>query len=59
MGSFGVVLARTVPQLMLFRVLQAFGGGGGMSGAPSLPGGLGSARESTLRPFHLLGCTCG
>lgn len=31
MGSFGVALARNVPQLMLFRVLQAFGGGGGMS----------------------------
>lgn len=31
MGSIGVALARTVPQLMLFRVLQAFGGGGGMS----------------------------
>jgi MFS family permease len=31
MGSFGVALARTVPQLMLFCVSQAFGGGGGMS----------------------------
>lgn len=31
MGSFGVALARNVPQLMLFRVVQAFGGGGGMS----------------------------
>ena len=28
-------------------------------GALLLPGGLGSERESTLRPFHLLGCTCG
>lgn len=31
LGSLGVALARTVPQLMLFRVVQAFGGGGGMS----------------------------
>jgi hypothetical protein len=31
LGSLGVALARTVPQLMLFRVMQAFGGGGGMS----------------------------
>jgi len=31
MGSLGVALARSVPQLMLFRVVQAFGGGGGMS----------------------------
>ena len=31
LGSLGVALARTVPQLMFFRVVQAFGGGGGMS----------------------------
>jgi MFS family permease len=31
MGSLGVALARNVPQLLLFRVVQAFGGGGGMS----------------------------
>lgn len=31
LGSLGVSLARTVPQLMVFRVVQAFGGGGGMS----------------------------
>jgi MFS family permease len=31
LGSLGVALARTVPQLMLFRIVQAFGGGGGMS----------------------------
>lgn len=30
-GSLGVALARTVPQLLLFRMVQAFGGGGGMS----------------------------
>ncbi len=30
-GSLGVALARNVPQLLLFRVVQAFGGGGGMS----------------------------
>ncbi|KAI9453731.1 major facilitator superfamily domain-containing protein [Russula earlei] len=28
-GSLGVSLARSAPQLMLFRVVQAFGGGGG------------------------------
>jgi MFS family permease len=31
MGSLGVALARNVQQLLLFRVVQAFGGGGGMS----------------------------
>lgn len=31
MGSLGVALARNIQQLLLFRVVQAFGGGGGMS----------------------------
>ena len=31
MGSLGVAFARNVQQLFLFRVVQAFGGGGGMS----------------------------
>ncbi|KAI0261741.1 major facilitator superfamily domain-containing protein [Gloeopeniophorella convolvens] len=30
-GSLGVTFARSVPELMVFRVIQAFGGGGGMS----------------------------